>query len=329
MKNVTVLGIENALATTIAGPLDFFGLVGSQWDYKCGINPSPYFNVELTSVDGKPIHFFNNLVVQPHNKIEEIESTDLIILPCFAGYIEESIEELQLVYPWLWHHFKKGAYILGICSGVFLMAEAGLLDGKLATTHWSYHDQFVNRYPDVNLDTNRLLTRDGNLFCAGGTTAWMNLCLSLIKMFYGREVAIECSKVLVLRMSITEQTPFSPVIRPVNHKDAEIHSIQDWIENNFHQPFTIENLSNRVNMCERNFKRRFKNATGFPPITYLQMVRIEEAKKLLEKKNYNVDEVAINIGYEDASFFRKIFKRYTGITPKSYQKLFTIEEIYS
>jgi transcriptional regulator GlxA family with amidase domain len=327
MKKITVLGVKNALATTITGPLDFFSLVGSQWNYQCGINPSPYFNVELTSVDGKPIHFFNNLVVQPHTKIEEIESTDLIILPCIAGFIEEALEELRPVYPWLWHHFKKGAYILGICSGAFLMAEAGLLDEKLATTHWSYHDQFVNRYPDVKLDTNRLLTRDGNLFCAGGTTAWMNLCLYLIKIFYGREVAIECSKALVLRMSITAQTPFSPLMRPSNHKDPEIQSIQDWLESHFYKPFTIEHLSHRVNMCARNFKRRFKEATGFPPIKYLQMLRVEEAKRLLEQKNYNIDEIAINIGYEDSSFFRKIFKRYTGLSPKAYQKLFTIDEI--
>lgn len=327
MKKITVLGIKNALATTITGPLDFFSLVGSQWDYKCGITPSPYFNVELTSVDGKPIQLFNNMNVQPHNKIDEIESTDLIILPCVAGFIEETLEDVHKIYPWLWHHFNKGAYILGICSGVFMMAEAGLLDGKMATTHWGYHDQFVNRYPDVKLDTNQLLTRDGNLFCAGGTTAWMNLCLYLIQMFYGREVAIEHSKVLVLKMSLTAQTPFSPVMRPVNHKDPEIHSTQNWIEDNFQQPFTIENLSERVNMCERNFKRRFKNATGYPPIKYIQLIRVEEAKRLLEQKNYNVDEIAVNIGYEDSSFFRKIFKRYTGLAPKSYQKLFTLEEI--
>jgi transcriptional regulator GlxA family with amidase domain len=327
MKKVTVVGIKNALATTISGPLDFFSLVGSQWNYQCGINPSPYFNVELTSVDGKPINFFNNLDIQPHNKIEDIESTDLIILPCIAGFIEETLEEVHTLYPWLQHHFKKGTYVLGICSGAFLMAEAGLLDEKLATTHWSYHEQFVNRYPDVKLDTNQLLTRAGNLFCAGGTTAWMNLCLYLINMFYGREVAIECSKVLVLRMSFTAQTPFTPLMRPSSHKDAEIQVIQEWLETNFYKNFTIEDLSNRVNMCTRNFKRRFKEATGFPPITYLQMVRIEEAKKLLEKKNFNIDEIARNIGYEDSSFFRKIFKRYTGLPPKSYQKLFMIDEI--
>ncbi|MBU0996218.1 MAG: helix-turn-helix domain-containing protein [Proteobacteria bacterium] len=327
MKKVTVLGIKNALATTISGPLDFFSLVGSQWNYKCGINPSPYFNVELTSMDGKPIHYFNNLVIQPQSEINDIESTDLIILPCIAGFIEESLEELHPVYPWLWHHYKKGTYILGICSGAFLMAEAGLLDGKLATTHWSYHDQFVNRYPDVKLDTNQLVTRDGILFCAGGTTAWMNLCLYLIKMFYGQEVAIECSKALVLRMSFTTQTPFSPTIRPSHHNDPEIQLIQDLIENNFHQSFTIEDFSERVNMCERNFKRRFKEATGYPPIKYIQMIRVEKAKRLLEQKSNNIDEIAINIGYEDSSFFRKIFKRYTGLTPKSYQKLFSIKEI--
>lgn len=327
MKKITVLGIKNAIATTIVGPLDFFGLVGSQWDYKCGINPSPYFDVQLATLDGNPVPFFNNLIVQPHNKIEDIESTDCIILPCAAGFIEDSLEELQPVYPWLRHHYENGTYIIGICSGTFLMAEAGLLDGKLATTHWSYHDQFVNRYLDVKLDTNQLLTRDGNLFCAAGTTAWMNLCLYLIKLFYGREVAIECSKVLVLRMSITAQTPFSPVLRPVNHKDAEIHLIQGWIENNFRQSFSIGYLSERVNMCERNFKRRFKNATGYPPIKYLQLIRVEEAKRLLELKNHNINEIALNIGYEDPSFFRKIFKRNTGLSPKSYQKLFTIDDI--
>ena len=326
MKRITILAIDNVLSTTLTGPMDIFSIAGGQWNYQCGFNPSPYFTVELASPDGKPIQCFNGLVVHPHKKIVEIEFADLIILPCMAGFVEETLEELYDVYPWLLEHYQKGAYIAGICSGVFLMAEAGLLDGKEATTHWSYHEQFENRYPKVKLDTNRLITRDGNVFCAGGTTAWGDLCLYFIQIFCGLQVAIECSKSIVLEMSKSSQKPFSSLMRPNDHKDSEIRMIQDWIETHFYESIGIETLSDKVKMSDRNFKRRFKAAVGFPPIKYLQMIRTEEAKSLLERRKHNVDEIARKVGYEDTSFFRKIFKRYTGLSPKSYQRLFTIDE---
>ena len=327
MKKITILAIDNALSTTITGPSDLFSLTGSQWNYHCGFDSSPYFTVEVASYEGNPIRCFNGIMIQPHKKMEEIETTDLIILPCIAGFIEETLEELHYIYPWLVKHYQKGSYIAGICSGTFLLAEVGLLDGKIATTHWSYHEQFAERYPKVTLDTQRLTTRDGNIFCAGGTTAWHDLCLYFIQMFYSHEVAIECAKALMIEMTKMPQTPFRTLMSPTKHNDSEIQFIQDWLEKNFHKQIAIEELSDRVNMCDRNFKRRFKAATGYPPIRYLQMIRIEEAKSMLEQQRYNVDEIARKVGYEDLSFFRKIFKRNTGLSPKSYEKFFTINEI--
>lgn len=326
MKHVAVLAVENALATTLTGPLEFFDLTGSQWNYQCGFAPSPFFSAELVSIDGQPVKCFNNFIVQPKKSIDDVRDADIVLLPCIAGFIEETLEDLSPVYPWLCRHHEQGAYIIGICSGAFLMAEAGLLDGKVATTHWGFHEHFINRYSNVTLDVNRLVTRDGNLLCAGGTLAWIELLLYMVQVFYGRDVAIEFSKILVIKMSGTEQTPFMPLLKPTTHSDPAVYGIQDWLKTNYHKAINIDILSQHFNMSTRNLKRRFKNATGLSPIQYLQMLRIEAAKILLEQNQYNVEEITVTIGYEDVSFFRKLFKRYTGLSPKAYQNLFIMDK---
>lgn len=322
MKQVTILAIDNILATTLVGPMDFFSLATGFSDYHCGANHSTYFSVEIASIDGKLVNCYNGFPVQPHKAIDEIASTDLIILPCIAGFLDDTLRDLQEIHPWLQQQAANGVLIMGICNGAFAMADAGLLDGKVATTHWSFHEKFSNRYPEVRLDTHRLVTKDGNLYCAGGTTAWVELCLYIIQEFYGRALAIEFSKALVLKMSNTEQTPFTPLLKQTNHNDNEIQTIQNWLRSHSGDSISIDGLSDQFNMSARNLNRRFKEATGLPPIRYLQILRIEEAKLLLEKNQFNVDEVAFQVGYEDTNFLRTVFKRHTGLSPKAYQNLF-------
>ncbi|MBI9075939.1 MAG: helix-turn-helix domain-containing protein [Desulfatibacillum sp.] len=324
MKIITIYIYENALSSTITGPMDLFSSAGIMWNYFMDQEIDPHFMVELASIDGRPVRCFNNLTIEAHKSIDEVEETDLILVPAVADDIDRALGDNRKAFPWLAAHGKKGTLLASVCTGAFLLAESGVLDGRKAATHWAYAGMFRERYPNVRLETRPLVTRDGNTICTAGSSSWGELSLYLVQAFCGKQVAVECSKSLLLDMSRTQQAPYGVLTLPNHHQDQEILKIQEWLQGHYREKISLDDLASRFSMSERTFKRRFKKATGGSPLGYLQKVRIEAAKGYLEQSNRTLEEVVFNSGYEDVSFFRKLFKRHTGLSPNEYRKHFSV-----
>jgi len=321
MKKVTILGLYNTMATTIFGPMDVLNQAGRLWNRVSKSPQTPFFDVTVASADGQPIQSVNNIQILPHCSIEQIHQTDLIIIAS-ATYIDKILEKNPELIPWIRKHYDQGAHVASICTGVFLLAETGLLDGKSATLHWGFTDIFQKRYPKVTLRQDKMYIDHGRLYCSAGVSAGMDLSLYLVEKFCGRKVAVESAKTMVLDMGRERQTPYDRFIVPKDHGDALVVKAQEWIEQHQTETIDYEWLALKFRISRRSLERRFKKAVGESPLGYLQKLRVESAKRLLEEGILTFTEITYQVGYEDISFFRKIFIRLTGVRPKEYQQRF-------
>ncbi len=318
MKHITLLALDGTIASTVTGPTDIFSLAGVLWNQICGFQPEPYFKVVIASVRGRPVKCVNGIVIQPHLSLDEVKKTDLIIIS--AEDIAALDATSRHTAPWLLKHHKAGSTLASVCTGAFLLAETGLLNGKRATTHWGFAELFRKRYPQVDLRPESLITDEGSLICGGGAFSYFDLSLYLVEKYCGFEVAAQCGKSLLLDIGRTSQTPYVIFEYQKQHKDQPVLKAQTFIENNFAQQVDMKDLAARVGMSMRNFKRRFRRATGDSPLCYLQRFRVEAAKRQFEDTHKSISEICYQIGYEDIAFFRRIFKRYVGIAPHDYRK---------
>jgi len=322
MKKVTILGLYNSMATTIFGPMDILNQAGRLWNRVSKSPQTPFFDVTIASADGQPIRSVNNIQIQPHCSIEQIHQTDLIIIAS-ATYIEKILERNPELIPWIRHQYDQGAHVASICTGVFLLAETGLLNGKSATLHWGFTEMFRKRYPRVKLRQDQMYIDHGRLYCSAGVSAGMDLSLYLVEKFCGRQAAVESAKTMVLDMGREMQTPYECFFVPKDHGDSLVVKAQEWIEQHQSETIDYEWLAQKFRMSRRSLERRFKQAVGVTPLGYLQKLRVEYAKHLLEEGTRTFNEITYQVGYEDISFFRKIFVRLTGLRPKEYQQRFT------
>lgn len=321
MKKVTILAFDSTPSTTITGPLDVFQFAGGSANLAVEECPDPYFEVEIASPDGRPIQCANRISIAPHLAMHEVENPDLVVV---AGIwdIEAVLSKQQKAFDWLQDQYKRGAHIAGICTGAFVLAATGLLDGKDATTHWGAADVFRQLFPKVNLKPERLITDVGGLYCSGAFTAGFDLTLYLVAKYVGYEVAAKSAKVMIHDISRVSQMPYTSFNFQRNHTDDSILEVQRKLEKNFSDDVDIDSLAQEIGMSRRTFERRFKTATGDTPLLYLQRVRVEVAKQILEEKNSSFDEVSYEVGYENSSFFRKIFRKHTGLRPTEYRHKF-------
>jgi transcriptional regulator GlxA family with amidase domain len=234
--------------------------------------------------------------------------------------IELVMAREQKIIGWLQDQFAQGAELASICVGAFLLASTGLLTGKKATTNWLFADLFRKHFPYIVLEDDKVIVDQGRLYSCGGAFSFTSFMIYLIEKFCGHEMAITASKILMINVHEQPQSTFSIFRFQHEHPDEEINKAQLYIEKNYKQSLTLEGLAGRSNMSVRNFIRRFEQATTNTPFEYLQRVRIEAAKKILETKKDGVEQVAARCGYEDVDYFRKIFKRYVAMTPKAYQE---------
>jgi len=310
------------MATTIFGPMDILNQAGRLWQRVANSPPSPFFDVIIASADGKPIRCANNVFVQPHCSIGEINQTDLVVIAS-ATDIEQIIQKNPELVPWIRKQYRQGAHVASICTGVFLLAETGLLDGKSATLHWGYTGVFRKKYPQVTLKSDQMFIDQGRIYCSAGTNAGMDLSLYLVEKFCGRQAARESAKTMVLDLGRESQTPYSSFLFSTDHGDPSVKKAQEWIERHQTQAIDYDWLAGNFSMSRRSLERRFKQSTGVTPLRYLQQLRVETAKLLLEEGKQTFNEITYQVGYEDISFFRKIFIRLTGLRPKEYQQRFT------
>jgi transcriptional regulator GlxA family with amidase domain len=314
MKKVTILALENAMSASVMGTMDIFCQVGMTWNYIFGQPFAPCFQVAIATLDGRPVKCFNGADIHPHCATEAVESTDLILVSSFAGF--ETLACADRAGEWLRHHHGRGAVIGSICIGSFLLAATGLLDGKTATTHWGFVEEFRKLFPNVQLRPDRLITDEGNILTSGACNSYIDLSLYLIEKFCGPETSLECSKTILHDRGRSSQTPYAVHRFRKDHNDPQILAAQQRLEENGEQPVDINRLARSCGMSRRSFERRFKSATGEAPLLYVQRLRVETAKRLLETATLSFNEIAYHVGYEDSSFFRKIFKKHTGLLPR-------------
>jgi transcriptional regulator GlxA family with amidase domain len=320
--DVTVVLLDGGYASTALGPIEVFYSAGLLWNWFHGQKIESRFRVRIASIDGRSVTSHYPLRLQPECAIGDVKKTDIIVLPTSGWDLVDKIAKNSPLVPWLrkWH--ARGAYIAGVCTGVVFLAESGILDGKQATTHWAVADIFRERYPQISWRTEQFITEDGRIFCSGGIYASTDLSLYLVEKFCGHEIALQVAKSLLLSMPRTRQSGYSvlPLSRP--HGDEKIRRAEEYIRTHFSSDISIDNLASRAGMSPRNFIRRFKIATGRLPGAYLQALRISVAKELLEQGRMPIQNVCLKVGYEDAAFFRALFKRHTGMTPGEYRNNF-------
>jgi transcriptional regulator GlxA family with amidase domain len=322
MKKITILGCYNSMASTIFGPMDIFNQAGRLWNRVSKTPQTPFFDVTLASADGESIRSINNILIKPHCSIEAIHETDLIVIAS-ATYIKQILEKSPELVPWIKKHYKKGAHVASICTGAFLLAETGLLDKKSATLHWGFAQMFNKKYPQVNLEPDKMFIDHGRLYCSAGVNAGMDLSLYLVEKFCGRQAAVQSAKTMILDLGRTTQTPYGNFLLPGDLGDTIVRKVQKWIEQNYTKSIDYEHLAKKHKISRRSLERRFKMATNVTPLGYLQQLRVETARRLLEEGKLSFDKITILVGYEDISFFRKIFVRLTGLRPKEYRQRFS------
>lgn len=322
MIKVTILAFQNAMASTIVGPMDMLNQAGQLWNMVNGAGPEPCFNVAVATSGRQPIQCDNRLTIVPHTAVDQVKETDLILIAAVAN-VEKTVKHCPEVIPWIHRQFQRGAHVGSICTGAFLLGKTGLLDGKSATLHWGFTKIFKQMFPKITVQPERLLIDHGRLYCSAGTNAGLDLSLYLVEKFCGRQIAIQCAKAMVFDMGRRLQTPYADFLFAKDHCDKAVLVVQKWIEDHYTHSMDYNRLARDHGMSRRSLERRFKKATGVTPLVYLQQLRIASAKRMIETGSSSMDEIAHAIGYEDLSFFRKLFERISGLQPKAYRELFT------
>lgn len=320
--DVTVVLLEGGYVSTAIGPVEVFHSAGLLWNRLRGEPTQPRFRVRTVSVDGRPVTSACAIRLTPEGSIHDIERTDLILLAAPGWNDDSHLTPQPALLRWLRDAYRRGARIAGICSGVSYLAESGLLDGRRATTHWAIADLLRQRYPQVHWEPEHFVTEDGRIFCSGGVYASIDLSLYLVDKYCGREIALQCARALLVSMPRSRQSGYAvvPLSRP--HEDEPIRRAEEYLQQHFAHAVSVDTLAQQIGMSPRTLMRRFKAATGSVPGAYLQQLRISAAKELLESGRTPIPEVGARIGYEDVAFFRRLFKRHTGMTPAEYRGRF-------
>lgn len=323
MQRVVVLGFDGALASAITGVVDLFAMAGVSWNRIQQQDVQRLFKVSIASPDGQPIRCINGLELQAHRSYQEIQTADIVVVPTIAAPIQDVLQQNPELIRFLKSAHADSTLIAGNCTGNFFLAEAGILDNRVATTHWGFQDIFRKHYPQVKLNADLMISRDQNIYCAGGGLAWFDLGLHLIERFYGFEVAMQSAKSFVIDYRRDSQLSYSLLKIGQPHHDELVQNVQNWLEQHFHESFSLDDIATRFNVTTRTLIRHFKQALDLPPNQYLQAIRIEAARKRLEETDQAVDVIMQNIGYQDPSSFRRLFHRKTGLTPLEYRRRFS------
>jgi transcriptional regulator GlxA family with amidase domain len=316
---IGILDYEFAVPTSVTGPADIFTTLARNYSVATGKPLNMEFNIDLIS-ENKGVFVRKAFGGKKPTVVGEEDQYDLVIIPAmFPNKIEMVVRKETAMIDWLRHQHNKNTELASICVGSFLLAATGLLNGRPATTNWMFADMFRKLYPEVLLKDDKIIVDNGDLYTCGGAFSFTTFMIYLIDKFCCREVAIAASKILMINMYQQPQTSCCIFHFQKVDSDDAVAMIQQYLEKNYDKPITMEELAEMSNMSPRNLFRRFEKVTSNTPLEYLQRYRIECAKKMLEFPTDSIERVALKCGYEDMKFFRKIFKRHVGMTPKEYK----------
>jgi transcriptional regulator GlxA family with amidase domain len=324
--NVAILVFPQCGASVIFGMYDLFMAAGRDWGLLANGQPGEQLmQASIVSRDVEPLEVSNGVRVSPHASIHSYPTPDIVCVPEVNVPPGVSLEGLfSDEIAWLRECHAKGAIIATACSGSILLAEAGMLDGHEATSHWAYCD-ILGNYPGVTVRAQSALVVSGDghrLVMAGGGTSWLDLALYLIARSVGIEAAMQVAKLNLIDWHDIGQQPFARLARSAQVNDAVIARCQVWIAEHYHEPSPVTALVRLSGLAERSFKRRFQLATGMSPLEYVHTMRLEEAKQMLEATDKPIEAIANEVGYEDAGFFSRLFKRKVNLSPAQYRKRF-------
>ena len=327
VTTVAILTMPAMTASVVYGLYDLFMSVGRDWGLIVDGRPGPALvRPLLVSARRETFLATNDIPITPHTTLEECPLADVICVPEVTIPPGEPLEgRFDAEVAWLRERSASGAMLASSCSGAMLLAEAGLLDGQPATTHWAWCDVLSQRHPAVKVEKQRALVvagDGGRLVMAGGGTSWNDLALYLIARLVGVEEAMQVARVNLISWHDAGQQPFARLARTAQSDDAVIGRCQEWIAERFHEASPVSAMVDVSGLPERSFKRRFRAATGMSPLEYVHTLRLEEAKQMLEATERPVEGVAFEVGYEDAGFFSRLFKRRVGLTPAQYRRKF-------
>jgi transcriptional regulator GlxA family with amidase domain len=321
---VSIIAAPDVEPWVAIGTHDAFWAVGTLWNRVMGEAEAPRFCPEIVAATRDPLMTGTGIRIEPHRTFAEAARTDIVFVPSLliASGAQFGRENPELV-SWVRRAHAGGAHVVSACSGAYLLAEAGLLDGKEATTHWAFADAIKAEYPQVHWHSDRILVSAGDdhrVVTAGGATSWMDLVLYLIGAFAGPEEARRLAKMSLFDWHHDGQNPYSRLTTRLQAKDKLIQECQSWLAENYAAGDPVASMIRVSGLSRRTFNRRFKNATGLTPLDYVQRLRIEEAKQMLETTDEPVETVACEVGYGDTVSFRRLFKRLVADTPAVYRR---------
>lgn len=325
--SVCLLAVPEISTGVLNGLSEVFVCVGTGWEMLTGWPAvSRRFQPWIVAEHRTPFRNVAGLPVAPDLTFTEAKRADIVIVGDLAvGRDEETRGRWPAAAAWLRQQHAQGALICSVCTGSLMLAEAGLLDGEEATCHWAAVDQIRNRYPGIRLRPERVLVAAGaehRLVTAGASASWTDLALYLVARFCGEEEARRTAKIFLFGDRSNGQLPFAARVRPPQHDDAAIAAAQIWMADNYAASNPVAGMTRVSGLAERTFKRRFQAATGYAPLDYVQSLRVEEAKQLLETTDAPIEAIAEDVGYLEAAAFRRLFKRATGISPLLYRQRF-------
>lgn len=324
---VAILALPETTASVVYGMYDLFMSAGRDWGIIVDGRPGPgLMRPVVVSPQAGDFVAANEVRITPQATLEACSSADIVCVPEVAVPPGEPLaSRFDEEIAWLRRCYASGATLATACSGAMLLAEAGLLDGHEATTHWAYCDVLRRRYPAVKVRDQRALVVSGEgqrLVMAGGGTSWLDLALYLIARFVGVDAAMQVARVNLIDWHDIGQQPFARLARTRQVDDAVIGRCQTWIAEHYHEQSPVAAMVRLSGLAERSFKRRFQQATGMSPLEYVHTMRLEEAKQMLESGSQPIEAVANEVGYQDAGFFSRLFRRKVNLTPAQYRKRF-------
>lgn len=328
--HVSLIALPDAVVSTLSGIFDVLNAFAFMNVLPGRVAEKPPFQVEIVGETCGPLTLASGVPVNVQRATAELDTTDIIIVPSIllkpAGWVKGRYPGLV---QWVRQRHERGSVVCSACSGLFLLAETGLFDGKDATVHFGYARAFAETYPQVRIHPERVLVISGGreeLVTSGASMTWHDLVLYLIARYVGATAAQDVARLFALQWHQDGLSPYIAFEGKTDHGDGEIQAAQQWLATHFPVASCVQEMVKRSRLAERTFKRRFTGATGLTPLGYVQRLRIEDAKRRLERTDAPIDEIGWQVGYEDPAFFRRLFKRTTGLAPGAYRKRFRIPE---
>jgi transcriptional regulator GlxA family with amidase domain len=326
MKHLTIIVPDGqstlSSVACIVGAYEIFAAANAYWNEN---GKDDLFKIELASVSENSEFHNGMLLLKSLSPVSTISKTNLILIPALVRDFQKATDGNKLLADWIANQYKNGAEVASMCTGAYMLASAGLLDGKKCSTNWSIANNFRALFPNVILQEDKLITDENGIYTNGGGYSFLNLAIYLVEKYYDRQTAIYCSKVMQIEIDRQSQSAFIIFTGQQLHGDEMVKQAQLYMESNLDEKISVEELSSKFAVGRRNFDRRFIKATGNTPVEYAQRVKIEWAKKAFENTRKTVNEVMYEVGYSDLKAFREVFRKITGISPLEYRNKYNKE----